>query len=90
MLAMLNEDPTHEMEHWDVKMAFTEAPLDEEIFMYQPEGYEKEGEEKICLLKKSLYGLRQSARNLAIAIENLFRPKWFSRPIGRCLCIFSS
>ena len=26
MLAMLNEDPTHEMDHWDVKMAFTQAP----------------------------------------------------------------
>ena len=28
MLAMLNEDPTHEMDHWDVKMAFTQAPVE--------------------------------------------------------------
>ena len=34
MLAILNEDPSHEMEHWDVRMAFTQAWLDEELYMY--------------------------------------------------------
>ena len=64
MLAILNEDPTHEMEHWDVKMDFTQAVLEEEIFMYQPEGFEKgKDNEFVCRLKKSLYGLRQSAYN---------------------------
>ena len=63
MLSILNEDPSYEMEHWDVKMAFTQAFLEDEIFMYQPEGYEKKGQEKeICKLRKSLYGLKQSAR----------------------------
>ena len=31
MLSILNEDPSHEMKHWDVKMAFTQAPLADEI-----------------------------------------------------------
>ena len=36
--------------------------LDEEIYMDQPEGYLKKGQEKkVCHLLKSLYGLRQSA-----------------------------
>ena len=76
MLSILNEDPSYEMEHWDVKMAFTQAFLEDEIFMYQPEGYEKKGQEKeICKLRKSLYGLKQSAQ-LAITVEILFSPKW--------------
>ena len=33
MLSILNESPFNEMEHWDVKMAFTQAPLEDEIFM---------------------------------------------------------
>ena len=36
--------------------------LDEEIYMEQPEGYIKKGQEgKVCCLLKSLYGLKQSA-----------------------------
>lgn len=47
---------------WDVKNAFTEAKLTEEIFMAPPEGVPvKPGH---CLrLNKSLYGLKQAARN---------------------------
>ena len=41
MLAILNEDPGHNMEHWDVKMAFTKAPVEEELYMFQPEGFER-------------------------------------------------
>ena len=63
------------MEHWDVKMAFTQAPIEDEIFMYEPEGFETEGEKKICRLKKSLYGLKQSARNWQLLLKKLFSPK---------------
>ena len=72
MLSILNESPTNEMEHWDVKMAFTQAFLDEEIFMHEPEGYESKGEKMVCLLKKSLYGLKQSARNWQLMLRNFF------------------
>ena len=73
MLSILNEDPTHEMEHWDIKMAFTQAFLEDEIYMYQPEGYEVAGQEtKICRLKKSLYGLKQSARNWQLLLRKYF------------------
>jgi hypothetical protein len=65
MLVILNEDPSYEMDHWDVKLAFTKAPIEEELYMYQPEGFEKnEGSTLyVCRLKKSLYGLKQSAHN---------------------------
>ena len=77
MLSILNESPTHEMEHWDVKMAFTQAFLDEEIFMHEPEGYETLGEKMVCLLKKSIYGLKQSARNWQLLLKNYFLENGF-------------
>lgn len=45
----------------DVPQAFTQAPLDEDVYMEMPEGFEQDG--MVCHLKKSLYGLKQSPRN---------------------------
>ena len=50
-----------ELEQMDVKIAFLHGSLDEEIFMAQPEGFiERGSEDKVYLLKKSLYRLKQS------------------------------
>jgi hypothetical protein len=43
----------------DVKTAFLNRELDEEIYMEQPDGFIREGQErKVCKLLKSLYGLK--------------------------------
>jgi hypothetical protein len=77
MLSILNEDPENEMEHWDVKMAFTHAPLEEEVYMYEPEGFESEGAKKVCKLLRSLYGLKQSARNWQLLLKKHFLQNGF-------------
>ena len=47
----------------DVKSAFLNGTLDEEIYVEQPEGFENEiSANKVYLLKKALYGLKQAPR----------------------------
>lgn len=51
------------LHHMDVIAAFLNGKLKEQIYMQQPPGFEEPGKEHlVCLLKRSLYGLKQSSR----------------------------
>ena len=59
-LAAVHDLKIHQM---DVKTAFLNGELEEEIYMEQPEGFIVPGKEKkVCRLVKSLYGLKQAPK----------------------------
>ena len=59
-IAALKDLEVHQM---DVKRAFLNGDLNEEIYMEQPEGFSAPRQEmKVCRLVKSLYGLKQAPK----------------------------
>ncbi|WKA11488.1 hypothetical protein VitviT2T_028982 [Vitis vinifera] len=59
-LAVNSNWPLHQL---DVKNVFLNGDLEEEVLMSPPPGFEESfGVGKVCKLKKSLYGLKQSPR----------------------------
>ncbi len=51
-----------EIHQMDVKTAFLNGDLEEEIYMEQPKGFTQEGEHLVCKLHKSLYTFKQSPK----------------------------
>ncbi|CAL9233327.1 unnamed protein product [Arabidopsis halleri] len=73
----------------DVKTAFLNGDLHEEIYMMQPEGFIIEGQEnKVCKLIKSLYGLKQAPKQWFEKFSNTLLENGFVSNEGDT-CVFS-
>ncbi|CAL5370298.1 unnamed protein product [Camellia sinensis] len=64
----------------DVKSAFLNGKLEEEVYVDQPQGFVVKGkEDKVYKLKKALYGLKQAPRAWYSEIDAYFNEKGFQR-----------
>ena len=67
-----------ELHQMDVKTAFLNGRLEEEIYMQQPNGFVEKGQEhKVCKLLKSIYGLKQSSRQWYLRFHETVRSNHF-------------
>eukprot|EP00253_Pinus_taeda_P002809 PITA_02809 len=64
----------------DVKSAFLNRDLQEEVYMTQPPDFEVEGQEhKVCKLIKALYGLKQAPRAWYAKMDDYLKKVGFQR-----------
>ncbi|EOY33038.1 Uncharacterized protein TCM_041046 [Theobroma cacao] len=64
--------------HMDVKSAFLNGTISEDIYVEQPEGFVEKGkEDKVCKLIKALYGLKQAPRAWYKKIDAYLRSNKF-------------
>ena len=69
--------PLHQL---DVKSAFLNGPLEEEVYVCQPPGFESKGkEDKVYKLEKALYGLKQAPRAWNKRIDGFLLAQKFTR-----------
>ncbi|KAH9521372.1 hypothetical protein DERF_005036 [Dermatophagoides farinae] len=73
------------LSHIDVKTAYLHADLDELIYVKPPPGFAKDG--KLWKLRKSVYGLKQSARNWFNHLNNLLKTDFIQSKNDSCLYI---
>ena len=65
LMSIYNSNASYTCEHWDVKNAFVNAPIEEAIWIEQPDGHELANFPKdkfVLRLRKALYGTKQAAR----------------------------
>jgi hypothetical protein len=64
----------------DVKSAFLNGDLNEEVYMEQPEGFElSDNPDLVCKLKKYLYGLKQAPHAWYHRLDTYLKDKGFKR-----------
>ena len=65
------------IQQMDVKGAYLNGILKEKVYMKQPEGYD-DGTGRVCLLVKTLYGLKQSGREWNVELDKKLKQFGFS------------
>ena len=78
----------YEIWQMDVKTAFLNGFLEEELYMMQPEGFVyPKGANKVCKLQRSIYGLVQASRSWNKRFDSVIKAYGFIQTFGEA-CIY--
>ena len=78
----------YEIWQMDVKTAFLNGFLEEELYMMQPEGFvDPKGANKVCKLQRSIYGLVQASRSWNKHFDSVIKAFGFIQTFGEA-CIY--
>ncbi|KAJ9544984.1 hypothetical protein OSB04_024691 [Centaurea solstitialis] len=70
----------YEIWQMDVKTAFLNGKLTEDVYMQQPEGFvDPKNPNKVCKLLKSIYGLKQASRSWNLHFDERIKEFGFSK-----------
>ena len=69
--------------HRDFTTAYLNAPLTTPIYLSQPDGFVKQGgdKNKVCLLNKAIYGLKQAGRAWQNSLFNCIRSQGYQQSV---------
>ena len=78
----------YEIWQFDVKTAFLNGFLKEELYMIQPEGFvDPKNADKVCKLQRSIYGLVQASRSWNKRFDEVIKAFGFIQVVGES-CIY--
>ena len=78
----------YEIWQMDLKTAFLNGNLEEEIYMMQPKGFiGKNQEHMVCKLKRSIYGLKQASRSWNIKFDQAIKSFGFEQNLDES-CVY--
>jgi hypothetical protein len=76
-----------EIHSMDVVTAYLNGDLEEEIYMVQPPGFREDGDNRVCRLRKGLYGLKQAGRVWHKCLLDYLKSIGFT-PLAADSCIY--
>lgn len=77
-----------EARHIDIRTAYLNSEVDEEIYVHQPKGFIATGNEKsVCRLNKAVYGLKQGARQWDLKLNESLKSLNFVTSVSQP-CVF--
>jgi hypothetical protein len=90
LLAVVATEDLH-LHQLDIKTAFLNGVVEEELYMQQPPGCAEQGDERVGRLRRTLYGLKQASRTWHLALRNFLCSLGFeSSDADPCLFVLRS
>ena len=78
----------YEIWQMDVKTAFLNGNIEEELYMMQPKGFvDPKDADKVCKLQRSIYGLKQASRSWNLRFDEVIKGFGFVQTYGEA-CIY--